>query len=120
MKTITLYHNPSCSKSQAALTYLQEHNISATVVFYADQPLSKSTILQLQSQLGFKSVREMMRTKENLYHQLNLDQANEAALLSALENHPILMERPIAVVNNQATIGRPLDNIIALISGEYE
>ena len=59
-----------------------------------------------------------MRTKENIYAELGLanESLSEDDLLAAIAAHPTLLERPLAVVDNQAAIGRPLNNIMALLN----
>ena len=61
--------------------------------------------------------REILRTKEAPYGELNLEDAglSDEALLDALASHPILMERPIAVRGSRAVIGRPPENVDALL-----
>ena len=69
------------------------------------------------AKLGIESVRGMMRTKDDLYKELGLDNPdlNNAALLQAIAEHPALLERPILVTPTRAAIGRPLENIAALL-----
>ncbi|MCF7530526.1 arsenate reductase (glutaredoxin) [Neisseria lisongii] len=113
-----LYHNPRCSKSRAALALLEERNIAAEVVHYLDTPPTLEALQELFAKLGEDSVRSMMRVKDDLYRELGLD--NEALgnddLLRAIAEHPALLERPIFVSGNRAAVGRPLENIEALLS----
>ncbi len=113
--TVLLYHNPRCSKSRAALTLLQLRGIHTRVVHYLDQPPTADELRTLIRQLGLASARQMMRTGEPLYAELNLAQADEAALIAAMAAHPRLIERPIAVCGGRAAIGRPLENIEAIL-----
>ena len=103
----TLYHNPRCSKSRAALALLEEKGVAADVVKYLD----------MFAKLGIESVRGMMRTKDDLYKELGLDNPDldNAALLQAIAEHPALLERPVLVTPTRAAIGRPLENIAALL-----
>ena len=114
-KTAILYHNPRCSKSRAALTLLQLRDIKTQIIDYQANPPSTDTLRTLVRQLGIGSPRAMMRTKEALYAELNLDQADDEALIAAMAAHPKLIERPIAVIGDKAAIGRPLENIEALL-----
>ena len=115
--TITLYHNPRCSKSRDALALLEARQLPHQVVRYLDTPPDFATLKQLFRQLGLENPREMMRVKDELYKTLALDNPdlNNDALLQAIAEHPALLERPIAVAGQRAAIGRPLENIEAIL-----
>jgi putative arsenate reductase len=87
-------------------------------VRYLDEPLSVSGLRDLAAKLGLADVRGMMRVKDDLYRELNLDKADNEALLAAMAAHPALLERPIAVYGGKAAIGRPLENIVDLVREE--
>jgi arsenate reductase len=61
--------------------------------------------------------RQLMRTKESVYLDLNLADTDltEDDLINAMITHPILIERPIAIKNANAVIGRPPENVLALL-----
>ncbi|SIN98923.1 arsenate reductase (glutaredoxin) [Salinivibrio sp. ES.052] len=117
MTTITLYHNPRCSKSRETLKLLESEGVTPNIVKYLDSPLSAEALSMLKQQLGVASFRDMMRTKEADYKAANLGDASveEAQLLEAMVNNPKLMERPIAIKGEKAVIGRPPENVLALI-----
>lgn len=117
MANIILYHNPKCSKSRDALALLESRGIQTEIIRYLDTPPDFATLLQIFQKLGSDSPRSMMRVKDELYKSLGLDQpdlSNEQ-LLQAIAEHPALLERPIAVVGDRAAVGRPLDNIEAIL-----
>ncbi|WP_413402468.1 arsenate reductase (glutaredoxin) [Pseudoalteromonas sp. KJ71-7] len=114
--SVTIYHNPRCSKSRETLNLLQSKNIEPSVVEYLKTPLSHEQISTLVSQLGFNSARDLMRTKEEQYKALNLkDENDESALIAAMVEHPKLIERPIVVSNNKAALGRPPENVLSVL-----
>ncbi|ATY90040.1 arsenate reductase (glutaredoxin) [Pectobacterium atrosepticum] len=115
--SVTIYHNPRCSKSRETLALLQEHNITPDVVLYLDTPPDAATLDQLIQQLGFSSARELMRTKEEIYQQLGLSNAalTEAQLIQAMVDNPKLIERPIVVAQGQARIGRPPEQVLEIL-----
>lgn len=114
--SVTIYHNPRCSKSRETLNLLQSKNIEPSVVEYLKTPLSHEQISTLISQLGFNSARDLMRTKEEQYKALNLKNENsESELIDAMVNHPKLIERPIVVNNNKAALGRPPENVLSVL-----
>ncbi len=111
-----IYHNPRCSKSRQTLALLEENGADVTVIKYLETPPSAETIKTLLSQLGFSSARELMRTKEDAYKALNLkDEHNEDALINAMIDNPKLIERPIVVSDDKAVLGRPPENVLALL-----
>lgn len=114
--SVTIYHNPRCSKSRETLNLLQSKNIEPSVVEYLKTSLSHEQISTLVSQLGFNSARDLMRTKEEQYKALNLkDENSELVLIDAMVNHPKLIERPIVVNNNKAALGRPPENVLSVL-----
>jgi len=118
MSKVQIWHNPRCSKSRNALALLEENGIEADVVKYLDTPHTKEQIEALLHMLGFSSARELMRTKEEIYKTLHLkEEHDEDKLIEAMVAHPRLIERPIVIKDGKAAIGRPIENITALLKG---
>lgn len=113
---IHFYHNPRCSKSREALKLLQDRQADIQVIEYLKTPPSDSELQQLQQALGLP-LREMMRRKEDDYQRLHLDDVTleDKHLRQALLDYPHLLERPIAEQNGKAVIGRPPENVLALL-----
>ncbi len=115
MANVTIWHNPRCSKSRNAVTLLEEKGIEAEVVKYLDTPPSKEELKEVLKMLGI-SARELMRTKEAIYKELNLkEETDEDKLIDAMVENPKLIERPIVIKDGKAAIGRPIENIIDLL-----
>ncbi|QYM91866.1 arsenate reductase (glutaredoxin) [Dickeya zeae] len=116
-KSVTIYHNPRCSKSRETLALLQQRNIEPEVVLYLDTPPDAATLARLIKQLGLSSARELMRRKEELYRELNLADGTltEAQLIEAMVTHPKLIERPIVVANGHAKLGRPPEQVLDIL-----
>lgn len=114
--TYTLYHNPNCSKSRAALEALKNLGIEPNIIHYLETPPGPKTLKHLLSILGI-SAHELLRTGEPLYKELNLahDTLTEDQLIEIMSQYPKLIERPIFVAGNHAVIGRPLENILNLL-----
>ncbi|WP_028024689.1 arsenate reductase (glutaredoxin) [Enterovibrio calviensis] len=115
--SVTIYHNSRCSKSRQTLALLTERGIEPEIVAYLDTPPSIDTIKTLLSQLGFESPREMMRTKEDIYKELNLGDSSvtDEQLIVAMAANPKLIERPIVVANGKAAMGRPPENVLDIL-----
>ena len=114
MSTYTIWHNPRCSKSRQTLGILEEKGIVAEVVKYLDKTLSVQELKEILKKLNI-SARELMRTKEDEYKNLNLKSENdEEKLLEAMVNHPKLIERPIVIKGDKAVLGRPPEKVLEL------
>ncbi|GAA5092380.1 arsenate reductase (glutaredoxin) [Paenalcaligenes hermetiae] len=109
-----IYHNPRCSKSRAALAYLQEQGLEPEVIEYLKTPLSVEQLNALVAQCDL-SVRELVRTNEAPYTDLQLDQADEQQLLEAIAEHPILLNRPLVQTKKGVRLGRPLEAIYDIL-----
>lgn len=113
--TFILYHNNRCSKSREALAWLQSTGIPFEIVHYLDTPPTEAQLREIAALLQLSSPIEMMRTKEALFGELNLKNADAGTLFAAMAQHPRLIERPIGIYRNRAAIGRPLDRLQALL-----
>lgn len=115
--SVTIYHNSRCSKSRATLAILEEKNLATTVVNYLDTPPSAEELMQLAKMMG-KTAKGMMRTKEDVYSELDLDNGNhtEEQLFAIMSQNPKLIERPIVVVDGKkAIIARPPELVYEII-----
>jgi arsenate reductase len=117
MTDLTLYHNPRCSKSRAALELLEARGLQPTIVRYLETPPSREELRTLLAKLGL-SARQLLRTGEDEYRDLGLADPtlDEAALLDAMLQHPKLIERPILVAGERAMVGRPPERVLEILS----
>lgn len=115
--TVTLYHNPRCSKSRETLKLLQDSGIEPAVIRYLETPPDAATITSILNMLGFSDARDLMRHKEEAYRTLNLDNPalTQDELIQIMIDNPVLIERPIAVANGSARIGRPPENVLEIV-----
>jgi arsenate reductase len=110
-----MYFNPRCSKSRTAEGLLQERGVDAEIVRYLDEPPSLDDLRRLMRLLSISDPREMMRTGEDVYKELQLADASGDELLDAITTHPILLERPIVVRGDRAVIARPPERLLELL-----
>ena len=113
---ITIYINPKCSKCRLSLALLEEKNVTANVVEYLTTPPDAVQLSEILDLLKLEP-RELMRTFEAPYTEFNLDNENLSRddLIQAMIENPILIERPIVVNGNKATIGRPPEKILEIL-----
>ncbi len=115
MQNVKIWHNPRCSKSRSAVALLEKKGVEAEVIKYLEAAPTKEELKILLSQLGM-SARELMRTKEDIYNELDLKNENdEEKLIEAMAENPKLIERPIVIKDGKAVIGRPIENIVELL-----
>ncbi len=112
---IEYWHNPRCSKSRAGLALLEENGAKVEIRRYLDDAPSAEDIRAAQKRLGIPAI-EMMRTGEKRFKELGLSKtAPEDDLIAAMAANPILIERPLAISGDKAAIGRPPENLLALL-----
>ncbi len=115
MSTI-IYHNPRCSKSRQTLQLLEEKGIQPEIIEYLKKAPSKTELESVLSMLNMEP-RALMRKGETIYKELSLkdDTLSNEQLISAMLEHPILIERPIVLTNGKAALGRPPENVLDIL-----
>ncbi len=116
MSAITLYHNPRCSKSRATLALLEENEVELDIVYYLENPPNAEELKALLEKLGL-GLRDIIRKSEPEFEELGLgDQTlSDEIVLDLVCKHPRLIQRPIIVKGDRAVLGRPPENVFALI-----
>jgi arsenate reductase len=112
--TVTLYHNPRCSKSRATLAVLQEKGVEPEIVEYLNDPPSADELKRILAMLGI-GPRDLMRRKEAKEAGLDDPGLSDDALIAAMVANPIVIERPIVVSNGKARIGRPPESVLEIV-----
>jgi len=107
MSKLTIWHNPRCSKSREALQLLEESGQEFEVVKYLDENPSRETLEALLKKISLRP-REIMRTKEAIYKEMDLkNEEDDAKLIEAMVANPKLIERPIIIKEESAIVARP-------------
>ncbi len=114
--TVTIYHNPRCSKSRQTLALLRERGFEPEIIEYMKTPPEHQELKRIIDRLGLK-VREVMRTGEAEFRENGLDDKtlDDDALIQAMCQHPRLIQRPIIIVDERARIGRPPESVIEIL-----
>ena len=112
MPDVTLYHNPRCTKSRQTKALLEDEGIEPVIVEYLKTPPDAATLRKLVKLLGIRPI-ELVRKKEAVFKELGLADLveDDEAMINAMVEHPILIERPIVVANGQARVGRPPESV---------
>ncbi len=113
---VTIYHNPKCGTSRTTLAAIREAGIEPEVIEYLKTPPGRARLVALMTEAGL-SARELIRSKEKVFAELGLDGANvtNAALIDAMVEHPILMNRPIVVTAKGVRLCRPADRLSEIL-----
>ena len=112
MTEVTIFHNPACSKSRAALAAIRAAGREPRVVEYLKTPPSRAEVQALLAAAGL-APRQAMRTKDELYKSLGLGDAalSDDQLLDAIARHPALLERPFVVTPRGTRLCRPAERL---------
>lgn len=114
--SVTIYHNPKCSKSRQTLELLEQQGITPTVIEYLKTPPDAATLKEILARLKL-TPRELMRKKETTYDECGIDNPalSEDDLIALMIQHPILIERPIVLANGKAALGRPPEQVLEIL-----
>lgn len=115
--TITIWHNPRCSKSRQTLELLRKRAIDPTIREYLKEPPSTAEIEKLIDLVGGDPA-ELIRDGEREFKTLRKKKSElgKVAIAAAIAAHPILLQRPIVVAGKRAVIGRPPEAVLPLLS----
>lgn len=116
MTNITIYHNSKCSNSRGALALIREYGLEPEVIEYLKTPPSKETLKALITAAGI-TPRELLRTKEDIYAKLGLDDAKwtDDELVDFMLQHPVLINRPLVVTPLGTRLCRPPERVLEIL-----
>lgn len=114
--SVTIWHNPRCSKSRGALALLADSGLDPQVVRYLDEAPSRAELAEVLRKLDTDDPRAITRTGEARYRELGLADAGPEELLDALAANPVLIERPIVFVGDHAVVARPPERLLDLLA----
>jgi arsenate reductase len=114
--TVTIWHNPRCSKSRQTLELLHRKGVTPTIREYLKQPPSQAEVESLITLVGGDPA-ELVRDGEAEFKALKKNKAemSKADIAKAIAAHPILLQRPIVVSGKKAAIGRPPEAVLPLL-----
>jgi arsenate reductase (glutaredoxin) len=114
--TVTIYHNPNCGTSRNVLALIRNSGEEPTVIEYLKTPPSRPELVDLIARMGI-SVRDLLRQKGTPYDALGLGDPGltDDALLDAMLQHPILINRPIVVTPLGVKLCRPSEAVLDIL-----
>jgi len=112
---ITIYHNPRCSKSREGLAILENSKFDYKIINYLKTPPTVKELTEIIKKLNMRP-SDLIRKKEVLWKEKYKGKTySDVELIKIMVENPKLIERPIVVKDSLAVLGRPSDNIIALL-----
>ncbi|ODA67958.1 Arsenate reductase [Methyloligella halotolerans] len=119
MTKATIYHNPKCGTSRNVLAMIRNAGIEPTVIEYVKTPPNKAELKTLIADAGL-TVREALRQKGTPYEELGLgdESLTDDQLLDAIEEHPILLNRPFVVTDLGTKLCRPSETVLDILPGQ--
>ena len=116
MGTVTIFHNPRCSKSRSSLAILNEQGLEPEIRLYLEDPPNQEELTSILAMLDIPA-KDLLRKGESDYKALNLDDPDisETEIIKAMTEYPKLIERPIVIKDGKAAIGRPPETILDLL-----
>ena len=114
--TVTIFHNPRCSKSRSTLQLIKEQGIEPEIIEYLKTPPTADELANILQKLGMEP-RDLMRKNEAEYKTTGMNDASldSQALINGMVATPKLIERPIVLANDKAVIGRPPENVLEIL-----
>jgi arsenate reductase len=113
---ITVYEKPTCTKCREMNRFLVDNGVDFSKVNYYIEPLTKEKLKELLGKMKL-SPRDLLRTGEPIYRELGLGKGefSDAEIVNLMVKHPDLIQRPIVERGNRAVLGRPTENVKALL-----
>ncbi len=114
--TVTIYHNPACGTSRNTLAMIRASGVEPEVIEYVKTPPSRERLVSLINAMG-GDVRAVIREKGTPYAELGLANPNlsDDALIDAMLQHPILINRPIVITAKGVKLCRPSELVLAIL-----
>jgi len=108
----TIYHNPRCGTSRKTLEILEQEGAEVTIVDYLNHPPAKAELKRLYERASLTPA-EGLRAKEQLAQDLDLvgGHVSNDAILDAMVENPILIERPLVETEKGVRLCRPQDKV---------
>jgi arsenate reductase (glutaredoxin) len=116
MANVVMYHNPECGTSRNVLALIRNAGVEPTIIEYLKTPPSRAELMSMIDKAGL-TVRDAIRVKGTPFHELGLDDLtlSDDALLDAMVQHPILINRPFVLTPWGVRLSRPSEIILDIL-----
>lgn len=110
-----IYHNPRCTKSRQTLQLIREAGIEPEIIEYLNDVPTKTELKELIQLLGIKPYDLLRRGEADFKDNFKGKELSDDEWIAAMVKYPKLIERPIVVKQKKAVLGRPPENVKALL-----
>jgi arsenate reductase len=116
MSPVTIYHNPACGTSRNTLAMIRASGVEPSIIEYLKTPPSREVLCELLQRMALKP-HELLRQKGTPYAELGLDDymLSDEALIDAMLQHPILINRPIVITPKGVKLCRPSELVLGIL-----
>jgi arsenate reductase len=112
---VAIWHNPKCGTSRNALAMIRATGIEPQIIDYLRTPPDAETLARVAGLVG--GARALMRTSGTPAAELGLETADDATILAAMAEHPILINRPIVIGPRGTVLARPSERVLDVLDG---
>lgn len=114
----TIWHNPKCGTSRNVLAMIRATGVEPIVIEYLKTPPDAATLAKVAAAVG--GAAKLLRTKGTPAAELGLDapDTSDAAILAAMAEHPVLINRPVVITPRGTMLARPSEKVLSLLEAK--
>jgi arsenate reductase len=118
---VTIYHNPACGTSRNTLAMIRNAGIEPEVIDYLQTPPSRQQLVKMIADAGL-TVRQAIREKGTPYAELGLENPalSDEELLDAMQQHPLLINRPFVISPLGTRLCRPSERVLDILPESHK
>lgn len=114
--SVTIYHNPRCSKSRQTLALLQEHGVQPEIIEYLKTPPTESELNRILNLLGKEPLELIRKGEEEFKVHIKDKTLSRSRIIALMVAYPKMIERPIVINGNKAAVGRPPESVLNILN----
>ncbi len=111
--TVTIWHNPKCGTSRNTLAMIRATGTEPVIVDYLTDVPNPATLAEVAAAVG--GAAALLRVKGTPAAELGLIAADDATILAAMQDHPILINRPVVFGPKGTVLARPSETVLAVL-----
>lgn len=114
--SVTIWHNPKCGTSRNALAMIRATGVEPEIVLYLETPPAPAVLAKVAEAVG--GARALLRLRGTPAGEMGLEGASDGAILAAMKEHPILIERPVVMGPGGIVLARPSEKVMDVLEGK--
>ncbi|WP_416907939.1 MAG: arsenate reductase (glutaredoxin) [Polymorphobacter sp.] len=113
--SVTIWHNPKCGTSRNALAMIRATGVEPEVVLYLETPPAPAVVAKVAEAVG--GAHKLLRVQGTPAADLGLEDATDGAILAAMKEHPVLINRPVVMGPGGIVLARPSEKVMEVLDG---